>query len=43
MTPAQAFSWEYCEVFKNSFFIEHPRKAASVNSEDLPLVQYLNL
>ena len=24
-TPTQVFSCEYCEVFKNSFFIEHLR------------------
>ena len=26
---AQLFSCEFCEIFKNTFFIEHLRKAAS--------------
>ena len=24
-TPAQVFSCEYCKIFKNTFFAEHPR------------------
>ena len=27
-TPAQVLSWEYCEIFENSFFVE-PSMAAS--------------
>ena len=23
LTPAQVFSWEYCEIFKNTYFEEH--------------------
>ena len=30
-TPAQVFSYEFCEVFKKTFFIEHLRTAISVN------------
>ena len=28
-TPAQVFSFEYCEIFKNTYFEEHLRTAAS--------------
>ena len=28
--PTQVLSSEYCEVFKNTYFEEYPRKAASV-------------
>ena len=27
-TVAQVFSYEFCEIFKNSFFIEHLQKTA---------------
>ena len=30
----QLFSWEFCEDFRNSFFMTLPRKAASVNNID---------
>ena len=26
---AQGFSCEFCEIFENTFFIEHPRTTAS--------------
>ena len=29
-TLAQVFSCEFCEIFKNTFFTEHPRATASV-------------
>ena len=29
MAPTQLFSCEYCKIFKNSYFEEHPRRAAS--------------
>ena len=29
MGPTQLFSCEYCKIFKNSYFEEHPRRAAS--------------
>ena len=29
-TLALVFSWEFCEIFKNTFFTEHLRTAASV-------------
>ena len=29
-TQAQVFSCEFCEIFKNTFFTEHPRTTASV-------------
>ena len=35
VTPTQVFSCDYCEIFKNSYFEEHLRTAASVYSEDL--------
>ena len=28
-TPAQVFSYEFCDIFKNTYFIEHLRTAAS--------------
>ena len=28
-TPAQVFSFEFCEIFKNVYFIEHLRTATS--------------
>ena len=28
-TPAQAFSYEVCEIFKNTYFEEHLRATAS--------------
>ena len=28
-TPAQVFSWEYCQIFKNNYFEEHLWTAAS--------------
>ena len=31
-TPTQVFSCVYCEIFKNTYFEKHLRKAASVNS-----------
>ena len=31
-TPTQVFSREYCEIFKNTYFEEHLRTAASVYS-----------
>ena len=30
-TPAQVFSYEYCKMFKNTYFEEHLRTAASGN------------
>ena len=27
---AQVFSWEFCKISKNTFFVEHLRAAASV-------------
>ena len=27
VTPAQVFSWEFCEIFKNTYFAEHLRRA----------------
>ena len=27
-TPAQVFSCEFCEIFKNTYFLEHLRTAA---------------
>ena len=30
-TLAQVFSWDICEIFKNTFFTEHFRATASVN------------
>ena len=29
MTPAKAFSCEFCEVFKNTYFVEYLQMAAS--------------
>ena len=29
------FSFEYCEIFKNTYFEEHLRTAASVGAQDL--------
>ena len=29
--PAQVFSCEYCEIFKNTYFEENPRTAASAH------------
>ena len=34
-TPTQVFSCDYCEFFKNTYFEEHLRRAASVYSKDL--------
>ena len=31
-TLAQLFSYEFCEIFKNSFFIEHLQNIASMNT-----------
>ena len=28
-TPMQMFSWKLCKIFKNTYFIEHPRATAS--------------
>ena len=28
-TPTQAFSWQYCEIFKDSYFEEHLWTATS--------------
>ena len=33
-TPTQVFSCEYYEIFKNTYFEEHLRTAASVDSKD---------
>ena len=30
-TPKQAFSCEFCKIFKNNFFTEHLQVTASVN------------
>ena len=30
-TPAQVFSCEFCEIFKNTFFTEHPLTPNSEN------------
>ena len=35
--PAQVFSCEYCEIFKNTYFEEHLQAAASV----LPIIKLL--
>ena len=40
VTPTQVFSCDYCEIFKNSYFEEHLRTAASVYSEDLLKYNY---
>ena len=28
-TPIQVFSFEFCEIFKNKFYMEHPRVTVS--------------
>ena len=33
------FSYEFCEIFKNTFFTEHLRKTASANVSLLSIVQ----
>ena len=37
-TLAQVFSCEFCEISKNTFFIEHPWTTASVCIFNLPLI-----
>ena len=32
-TPAQVFSCEYCKIFKNTYFEEHLRTAASIKNK----------
>ena len=32
-TPAEVFSYEYCEIFKNTYFKQHLRMAASDTNE----------
>ena len=32
MIRTQVFSYEYCEIFKNAYFEEHRRTAASAES-----------
>ena len=41
-TLAQVFSYEFCEISKNSLYAEHLRTTASVNYYTLQLTQ-LNL
>ena len=36
-TPTQVFSYEFCEIFKNTFFTEHHRITASVYYESVIL------
>ena len=36
-TPAQVFSCEFCEIFKNTFFTEDLQMTASENSSHLVL------
>ena len=39
---AQVVSWEFCEIFQNSFFTEHPRETASDNfREPLEMESFL--
>ena len=32
-TPAQKFFQKFCEIFKNTYFVEHLRTAASVRND----------
>ena len=44
-TQAEAFSYEFCEIFKNNCFEEHLRSAASEHLNDptcFPLVDVTN-
>ena len=41
-TPRQVFSYEYCEVFKNSFFYRTPLVAASLTTKNINF-DYLQL
>ena len=36
-TPTQGFSWEYCEISKNTYFEEHLRPAAFENFESIKI------
>ena len=29
VTPTQGLSWEFCEIFKTTYFVEHMRATAS--------------
>ena len=49
-TLAQVLSWEFCEMFKNTFFLEHLRTSSSVPcnvSKDImkvsSIAHYLNV
>ena len=42
MTPAEVFFCEFCEVFKNTYFVEHLRTAAFVVVHTLRLTYTLN-
>ena len=43
-TLAQIFSWEFCEMFKNTYFLEHFRTRASGRGiQELFLMNYLSL
>ena len=35
-TPAQLFSYEFCEIFKNNFFTEHFGTTASEYGNNMP-------
>ena len=39
-TLAQVFSYEFCEISKNTLYIEHLRTTASVNYYTLQLTQF---
>ena len=38
LTPAQLFSYDFCEMFKNKFFTEHFRTTASECGNNMPRV-----
>ena len=40
-TLAHVFSREFCEIFKNTFLIEHPRATASVVVTKMNSIQLL--
>ena len=42
MTPAEVFFCEFCEVFKNTYFVEHLRTATFVVAHTLRLTYTLN-
>ena len=42
-TMPQVFFWEFCKVFKNTFFIEHLRTTASAAASDLSVLEILRI